>query len=858
MSDRISLELLEKEQFKPGASPYEAPALPLLPQKENPVLSGTVQTVSLNGMYQMAADGEDESRLPENAVWEDAVEANVPCTVATALYEAGKIPDPMFGKNDAYAREAAYRTWWFRKKIDYDGSMANPHLIFEGVCHEADFWLNDVYLGHHVGMFAGPEFAVKDILKAHNTLTVKIANSPADRKHYSPYADYDDGWKNGVVLNCVYGWHYASIPSRGIWQGVTLADKPRLSVERPFLFTEDYRTGRVGLCLTVSGKAKGKIGISVKPKNFEGKEDYFSAGFMTEDKTTLHYPFSVSDFRLWWPNGYGEQPLYQIEISVCAENDLIQHFTETLGIRQIEMRPAAEPRTEEEKAWRNAAYSEDQKQPDAKQYNWQTVINGKPIFIKGTNWCTLDALLRFPNERYDRFLTLAKGQNLQLLRAWGGGMPESDYSYNKCDELGLLVQQEWPTCWDSPKTQPYDALCETVIAHTVRLRNHPSLVRWAGGNELTAFHEPIVPKMGALAWELDGTRPYHRTSPCAGSRHDYGTYWDKKDMDHSLSLNAVFIGEFGMASFPNIESVARYVPKEEMEQFDPIAKSALTYHTPRFNECAELIDMEHLMKRAKEFWTIETTKDLIETTQLAQAVCLRHVIESQRAAAPVATGVCYYKLTDVYPAASWSTVDYYGVPKLSYYVVQNAFAPVHIMLSFRSIGATEAYPLIVLDDRLALSGKSCAAIVTGYNRSLQPLFERKVDFVPNEQVNRLASVRLTKEEQEDILIFSLTLLCEEKTIDQTFYFVNYAKTPGVLKQLPATQIEATVKDDVILKNTGVVPAVGVMIECPAEDTVFTASENYLLLAPGEEKRIKVNVKHNLRITGLNMKNGVEL
>ena len=95
--------------------------------------------------------------------------------------------------------------------------------------------------------------------------------------------------------------------------------------------------------------------ISVKPKNFEGKEDYFSAGFMVEEKTTLQYSCSVSDFRLWWPNGYGEQPLYQIEISVCAENDLIQHFTETLGIRQIEMRPAAEPRTEEEKAWRNAA-----------------------------------------------------------------------------------------------------------------------------------------------------------------------------------------------------------------------------------------------------------------------------------------------------------------------------------------------------------------------------------------------------------------------------------------------------------------------------------------------------------------------
>lgn len=857
MSEHISLELSEKKQFAPGPSPYEVPALRLFAEEENRVLHSTVRTLSLNGAYEMAADGEDAHRLAENTAWDDAISANIPCTVATALYEAGKIPDPMFGKNDFFAREAAYRTWWFRKTFDYDGGMENPRLCFAGVCHEADFWLNGVYLGRHAGMFAGPEFAVKEHLKPRNTLIVKIYNSPADRKHYSPYADYDDGWKNGVVLNCVYGWHYASIPSRGIWQGVTLTDTPKLSVERPFLFTEDYRTGTVGLCLSLSGTAKGKIGISVAPQNFDGKEEYFSADFAADGETKLHYSLPLSDFRLWWPNGYGEQPLYTVDISVAAEGDLIQRFSETVGIRQIEMIPAAEPRTEEEKQWRNAAYSEDQKQSGAKQYNWQTVVNGKPIFIKGTNWCTLDALLRFPDERYDRFLSLAKQQNLQLLRAWGGGMPESDYFYNKCDELGLLVQQEWPTCWDSPKTQPYNALCETVISHTIRLRNHPSLVRWAGGNELTAFNEPIVSKMGALAWELDGTRPFHRTSPYAGSRHDYGTYWEKKPMDHSLSLNAVFIGEFGMASLPNTESVARYVPQEEIEKFDPSAKTALTYHTPRFNECAELIDMEHLMLRAKGFWEIKTTADLIETTQLAQAVCLRHVIESQRAAAPVSTGVCYYKLTDVYPAASWSTVDYYGVPKLSYYVVQNANKPVHLMLSFHSINAAEDYPLTLLDDCRTLSGKPCTAVVTGYGKTLQPLFEKRVDFVPDGPVNRVTSLRLTKEEQDEILIFSLSLLCEGRTEDRTFYFVNYAKPPGILKQLPETLLEVTVAEDVILKNTGNVPAVGVMVECPAYDTVFTASENYLLLAPGEERRVKVNKKGGLRIRGLNLKNGVE-
>ena len=249
-------------------------------------------------------------------------------------------------------------------------------------------------------------------------------------------------------------------------------------------------------------------------------------------------------------------------------------------------------------------------------------------------------------------------------------MPESDYFYSKCDELGLLVQQEWPTCWDSPKTQPCEELVETVVLNTVRIRNHPSLVRWAGGNELSAVDEPSMKKMQELAVSLDGSRPFHRTSPYAGSLHNYDTYWMMQDMDNAINLRAPFIGEFGMASCPNIESVARYVPAEELRE--PItrdAKTGFNYHTPRFNEFLwpeQYNDMDHLLMRSKEFFDIKTVEDFILGTQLAPGVAICHTLEAQRADFPKAAGICYYKLTDVYPACSWSTVDYYGVPKISY------------------------------------------------------------------------------------------------------------------------------------------------------------------------------------------------
>ncbi len=419
--------------------------------------------------------------------------------------------------------------------------MANPCLHFDGVCHKALFYLNGVLLGEHTGMFGGPNFKVGHLLEKHNVLTVKIENSPANPKKYSKYADYDEGWKNGVVVNCVYGWHYACIPSRGIWADVFLRDVPLCDFERPFILTEDYSTGKMGLCIKAFSSGKGTVRLKVSPYNFEGADQYFEAPFKCEAGQQLHFTLTVNNHELWWPNGYGSQPLYRFTTAIIPEDSYPIVTEDIIGIRQIEMRPISG-------------------EPDSESYNWRCFINGKYIFIKGTNWCTTDALLRCTEERYDRFLSLAKHQNLQLLRAWGGGMPESDYFYKKCDELGLMVQQEWPTCWDSPKTQPADALTETARIHTIRLRNHPSLLRWAGGNELSATDEPSVREMARLAFELDGTRPFHRTSPYAGSLHNYDTFWLMGEMDVSLKLRAPFIGEFGMASAPNYESVARYIP----------------------------------------------------------------------------------------------------------------------------------------------------------------------------------------------------------------------------------------------------------------------------------------------------------
>lgn len=835
-----SLDAREKALWAPGPSPFEGPVQRLEPCACGALPPDGVRRIPLDGDgWQMIDGGGAAARTDPSVPWEGAYRARIPATVHTVLYENGAIPDPLYDRNDRTARENSYKTWWFKREFDYDGSLGDPRLCFDGVCYNAVFWLNGHFLGGHIGMFGGPEFPVGDILQAHNILIVKVENAPADPRPYSAWADHDEGWKYGVVVNCVYGWHYACIPSRGIWAPVSLRDTPRLAAERPFILTSDYRAGELTVCVKLTGRGRGQVRIQVQPHNFSGNTQRFAAAFTAgEEETRLRYAFKVENPRLWWPNGYGDQPLYEVRVAVEPEGSLPQVFREVIGIRQIEMHPLPDG-------------------PREDFYNWVFTINGRELFIKGTNWCTTDALLRFPDERYDRFLSLARDQHVQLLRAWGGGMPESDYFYQKCDELGLLVAQEWPTCWDSQKIQPMEALVETARIHTVRLRNHPSLVQWAGGNESAEADGPAMDALARTAYELDGTRPFHRTSPYGGSLHSYSTYWEMEEMDAALNLRAPFIGEFGMASSPNRESVYRYIPPEEQGEWDPEAKNAFNYHTPRFNEFrwpADYNDMDHLLKRAEEFGPIHSLDDFIFGTQMAQSTAIRHTLEAARAAWPKAAGICYYKLTDVYPACSWSTVDYYGVQKSPYYVIGQAFAPLHAMLLIRSIHAAGRYPLYLLDDNGQVAGKRCAVTVRFFDDGLRLAAEETREAVPSGAVTALGDIALPPPLAGGVpVLIHVCLTVDGVPSDDTFYWQNYKEHPGCLRTLPQTQLTAEPigADQVAIRNLGNVPAVGVLVECPAHDTAFTCSAGMFWLEAGETRRVRVSHTQGLRLSAFN-------
>ncbi len=837
----ISLDQKDKLYWNPATCIIDLPAetVALSPSHGTHSDSG-ITRYSLNGEWELAHGGEHIPRLCNP--WTDAIKAPVPGTVHTALFEAGVIPDPMTEINDKIARQYSYKEWWYKKSFPRPEGIKNARLVFEGVCYQATFWLNGVYLGKHSGMFGGPAFDIEEYLQDENTLIVFIDNAPAEPHEYSEYGDFDTGWNRGVVINCVYGWHYACLPTRGIWAGVRIESGSDVKAERPFFKTADLENGLVDCALKLQSPSarRCEITVCVSPKNFPGEcHEVTVERNLTEGENVVRLRFAVPDHRLWWPNGHGDPNLYTMQVIVKPENDDTQVFYENFGFRTIEMAPL--PCGEKEEL-----------------YNWTFVINGRKIFIKGTNWCTTDALLRLPDERYQRFLTLAKKQHIQLLRSWGGGILETDKFYDLCDELGIMVMQEWPVCWDSERYQPMDELLEAITYTVPRLRNHPSLILWCGGNESGPAQSVTLDKMSRLTLELDSTRPYHRTEPYGGSTHNYDSYWGLMDLDVTLRLESPFLGEFGFASSPNIESVQRYLGEDEKDLWPVPQYCSFTHHTPIFNEKSRITayrDMYYLSNHVEEFCSSDTMASWILGTQLVQATGIRHTLERNRTRWPESTGICYYKFTDVYPACSWSTVDYYGVPKLSYDVLADSYAPLAAYAVFDSTTADGlCAPVYLVDEAYALDNKNWTVRMIAYDEHLRIIKCCEANGNSHtDTVQPLGFFTLTTEQTAHTpLLITSEVICEGETVFRTFYWLNYRNKTGCLFSLPKTALFYTCADGcVTVRNEGSLPAIGVTLTCPSEDTAFYADDSLFCLHPGETRTLTVSHTDGLIVKAWN-------
>lgn len=831
---RISMDELDRRSYKPGPSPLDSRAESVTLRTGALAHPAGPPVISLDGDWEMAEGGAAEERLSKP--WADSIGARVPGSVHTALVAAGRIPDPKFGRNDAIAHEQSFKTWWFKRKFHRLPGSRQEKLVFDGVAIRCGIWLNGQFLGNHDGMFGGPEFDVAPLLRDENTLIVKLDPAPGDPKAWD-----NPDWRKTVVFNNVWGWHYSSIPALGIWRSVRIEGAPAVRILHPFVATRDAAKGAVDLVADLQGPAEGwsgRLSGTLQPDNFTGKTCCFVEDVKSgEGSRRVHLRFKIPSPRLWWPNDLGEPNLYRLKLSFEPHGGGVPDFRQTtFGLRTIEMAPLPGG-------------------PCGNLFNWTFVINERPVFVKGNGWCTMDSSMDFSRERYERLLTLARLQHVQMVRGWGSGAPETDEFYDLCDRYGIMVLQEWPTAWDSHLVQPYDALEETVRRNTLRLRNHPALAMYGGGNESANPFGKAIDMMGRYAVELDGTRPFHRGEPWGGSQHNYNCYWGRQPLDHNLNMTAPFWGEFGLACMPVYESVLRYLPDNEKRVWPAPEGGSLIHHTPIFGSAQ---DWSRLSQYSEYFVAPSDLKTFVTGSQLSQAVGVRHTLERARTRWPQCTGALYYKMNDNYPAASWSCADWYGAPKIGHYFFQDAFAPLHACVIFNSVNVTGqavSWPVFLLDDANALRKTRWDVAVRAYDAGLR--------LVKSESYRGSGAIHPPRKLGEFTLTAAQTgtapllVVAEVRKngalADRTFYFVNYEAAKGSLFKLPRTTVSLrTTPGQATVTNAGKWPAVGVAVLRLGHLDTFTADDNYIWLEPGETHQIRVDTTEGLSVQAWNM------
>ncbi|WP_091201812.1 glycoside hydrolase family 2 protein [Micromonospora narathiwatensis] len=610
-------------------------------------------------------------------VADTAVPATVPGCVHTDLLAAGIIPDPYLDDNETRLGWIGRTDWVYETTFDRrPGDADRVDLVCAGLDTVATVILNGTEAGRTENQHRGYRFDVGALLRpGENTLTVRFdspyryAEAHRDRLGDRPNS-YPEPFNFIRKTACNFGWDWGpNLVTAGIWQEIGLHawSTGRLAGVRP-LVTVSGDTGRVELHVEVERAADVPLVVRAEVAGVAA-EVTVPAGRRTAVAT-----LTVRDPERWWPVGYGEQPRYDLDVTLRAEDGPeLDAWSRRIGFRSVRLDTA----------------------PDAHGTPFALHVNDVPVFVKGVNWIPDDV---FPNrvtrDRLAERLTQAVGANVNLIRIWGGGRYESDDFYDLADSLGLLVQQDFLfACAAYPEEEPFRTEVEAEAREQVtRLAGHPSLVLWTGNNEnIWGWHDwdwqqPLAGRtwgrgyylelLPRIVGELDPTRPYWPGSPWSG-REDvhpndpaHGTthIWDVWNTDDYPKYRAYlprFVAEFGYQAPPAYATLRRSISDEPLAPDSP----GMAHHQ-------KAIDGDLKLRRGLDAH-LPVPADFDDwhyLTQLNQARAIQLGVEHFRSHRPVCMGAIVWQLNDCWPVTSWSAVDGDGRRKPLWHALRRAYA----------------------------------------------------------------------------------------------------------------------------------------------------------------------------------------
>ena len=628
-------------------------------------------------MRQLSLNGPWTLDIPGSAF--TAVPAEVPGSVYHDLLAAGRIPDPFYRDNETEALKLMEYDFHYSRAFQADGELLDCGAVLlrcEGLDTLAAVYINGAEAGRADNMHRTWEFDVKDLLReGENNIAVHFA-SPTKFIRESYAADPADGTADAMEgfpslrkAHCMFGWDWGPrLPDAGIWRDISLlgVDTARI---RDVLVKQFHEGGRAALEIDTHiarlTDAPAEVRVSVTAPD---------GTVLTGAGETCR--IEVPDPRLWWPAGYGGQPLYRVEAELVSGGTRLDVWSRRIGLRTMTVSRVKGEHGE----------------------SFSHCVNGVDIFAMGMDYIPEDNLLpRVTPERTRRLLEDARAANVNTIRVWGGGYYPDDYFYDICDELGLLVWQDFMfACAVYNLT---DAFEETITAEFVdnirRLRSHPSLALWCGNNEMEQFagsgmwiramrqksdyikmFQYIIPKVlkaedpQAFYWPSSpssGGDFDEPGDPSRGDVHDWDVWHGLKPFTDYRNYLFSYVSEFGFQSFPCMETIESFTLPEDRNIFSYIMEKHQRNATANGRIVTYL---------SQNYLYPATLDKLVYASQLLQAQAMQYGVEHWRRNRGRCMGAVIWQLNDCWPVASWAGIDYFGRWKALQYYARRFFAPV--------------------------------------------------------------------------------------------------------------------------------------------------------------------------------------
>lgn len=632
--------------------------------------------LSLNGKWMMNGAGYE-------------CEGTIPGSVYSFLLDNNLMEDPFYRQNELEALKLMENEFEFSKTFDFTPTGDKVILRCEGLDTLCDIYINGVHVAYTDNMHRTYEFNVTDLLKdGENLISIRFYSADAyvreEQKKDMQYEPWHctEGAGHLRKAHCMMGWDWGPrLPDAGIWRNIELVilDSARMT---DFHIVQRHEDGKVYVTPFVEADREAETVVRLT----------------TPDGTIYEIPANeeteIANPELWWPNGLGEQPLYMVEASILEQGKVVDKAKKRIGLRTLKLI----------------------REKDKYGQGFCHEVNGVRFFAMGADYIPEDNILsRITPERTYRLIKQCRDSNFNAIRVWGGGVYPSDAFFDACDELGIVVFEDMMVaCVTLCNTEEMKASMKAEVYDNLkRMRHHASLALISGNNEVEemfAYGEASqYPKMVEMYLylyeemmpeameELCPYVPYIPSSPTTcghfidprnenyGDAHYWEVWHGEKPFTDYRNKYFRYLSEFGFQSFPCEKTINAFTIEEDRNIFSRV----MEMHQRNGEANGKILNyLSQTYRYPSEFGT------LLYASQLLQAEAMRYGVEHLRRHRGRCMGTLYWQLNDIWPTASWSSIDYYGRFKALHYVAKRFYNPILISCKETGEKTTRYYPTL--------------------------------------------------------------------------------------------------------------------------------------------------------------------